>query len=66
MKFIGLEMKQENDILWMHQEGKILEMAEEYNMHQGEATNIVTPIVVNPVVPTGDNIETRKLQKIIG
>eukprot|EP00924_Labyrinthula_sp_SR-Ha-C_P005550 snap_masked-scaffold_68-processed-gene-0.53-mRNA-1 protein AED:1.00 eAED:1.00 QI:0/-1/0/0/-1/1/1/0/256 len=41
-------------------------MAQEYNMNQDEATNIVTPIVVNPVVPTGDNIEIHKLQKIIG
>eukprot|EP00924_Labyrinthula_sp_SR-Ha-C_P001986 snap_masked-scaffold_30-processed-gene-3.55-mRNA-1 protein AED:1.00 eAED:1.00 QI:0/-1/0/0/-1/1/1/0/119 len=35
-------------------------------MHQYEATNIVTPIIVNPVIPTGDNIEIRKLQKIVG
>eukprot|EP00924_Labyrinthula_sp_SR-Ha-C_P014555 maker-scaffold_34-snap-gene-1.21-mRNA-1 protein AED:0.73 eAED:0.73 QI:0/0/0/0.5/1/1/2/0/375 len=66
IKFIGLELKQEKDILWLDQEGKILEMAKEYNMHQDEATNIVTPIIVDPVIPTDYNVEIRKLQKIIG
>eukprot|EP00924_Labyrinthula_sp_SR-Ha-C_P010635 snap_masked-scaffold_112-processed-gene-0.7-mRNA-1 protein AED:0.35 eAED:0.53 QI:0/0/0/0.66/1/1/3/0/189 len=65
IKFIGLELKQEKDILWLHQEGKILEMAQEYNMNQDEATNIVTPIIANPVILTGDKVEIRKLQNIV-
>eukprot|EP00924_Labyrinthula_sp_SR-Ha-C_P015809 snap_masked-scaffold_4-processed-gene-9.28-mRNA-1 protein AED:1.00 eAED:1.00 QI:0/-1/0/0/-1/1/1/0/256 len=41
-------------------------MAQEYNMDQDEATNVVTPIIVNPVIPTDDNVEIRKIQKIVG
>eukprot|EP00924_Labyrinthula_sp_SR-Ha-C_P017026 snap_masked-scaffold_75-processed-gene-0.52-mRNA-1 protein AED:1.00 eAED:1.00 QI:0/-1/0/0/-1/1/1/0/256 len=41
-------------------------MAQEYNIHQDEATNIVTPIIVNPVIPTGDIVEIRKFKKIVG
>eukprot|EP00924_Labyrinthula_sp_SR-Ha-C_P011893 augustus_masked-scaffold_76-processed-gene-0.80-mRNA-1 protein AED:1.00 eAED:1.00 QI:0/0/0/0/1/1/3/0/425 len=65
-KFVGLEMAQENQILWLHHKSKILKIAEEYNLKAEEDTGVVTPMIENPEVPQGNEIEIRKLHKLVG
>eukprot|EP00924_Labyrinthula_sp_SR-Ha-C_P007791 snap_masked-scaffold_28-processed-gene-3.38-mRNA-1 protein AED:1.00 eAED:1.00 QI:0/0/0/0/1/1/2/0/201 len=64
--FVGTEIVRHNDCLYLSQRSRVLKLAEKYNLREGEAPSVVTPMVENPQLPDGNEIELRALQKLVG